>query len=378
MSLVTFQSLYKYGHCSQFLEDLLSEDIQNDNLMTMVTEAGSVSVSRRVMQLLSPLLGSMLTGLPGSGAREGEVVTVIVPDTDTTAVSKMMELLINGETNVDTEKSQEGILSLAECLGVRIHNLETFSSCKKESYEVGQTIEVFISGSNINNNAGAQKDVIEMKLEDSCGDHIHTEDEGDNDITGVKSEESSAIDDESTELSAPHFPDPVPLRKSIKSDGFKEDDVNKLLHGLREKAINSMKSKSNDNPPFQTMIKTALRQIDDKNGSSLKAIHKFVCANYNVDDATVGRRINIALTKMLASKELVATSKNCYKLSSCVKNQVVATRVLGTVKWFNIHKKYGFIIREDTKKDLYMHQNQINNSETPLYGGEVILSSTFI
>ena len=217
MSLVTFQSLYKYGHCSQFLEDLLSEDIQNDNLMTIVTEAGSVSVSRRVMQLLSPLLGSMLTGLPGSGAREGEVVTVIVPDTDTTAVSKMMELLINGEANIDDEESQEGILSLAECLGVRIHNLETFSNCKKESYEVGQSIEVFISGSNINNNAGAQKDVIEMKLEDSCGDHIHTEDEGDNDITGVKSEESSAVDDESIEFSAPYFPDPVPLRKSIKS-----------------------------------------------------------------------------------------------------------------------------------------------------------------
>ena len=371
MSLVTFQSLYKYGHCSQFLEDFLSEDIQNDNLMTIVTEAGSVSVSRRVMELLSPLLGSIMTCDPGSGVRDGEVVTVIVPDTDTTAVSRMIELLINGEANVDSVESQEGILSLAECLGVKIHNFETFSTCKKEIYEVGQTIEVFISGSNINNNAGAQTDV---KLEDSCGDHNHTEDEGDSDITGVKSEESTAIDDESIELSALHFPDPVPTRKLIKSDGVKEDDVNKLLHGLREKAINSMKSRSNDNPPFPTMIKTALRQIDDRNGSSLKAIHKFVCANYDVDEATVGRRINIALTKMLASKEIVATAKNCYKLSSCVKHRVVATRVLGTVKWFNIHKKYGFIIREDTKKDLYMHLNQINNSELPLFGGEVNLS----
>ena len=217
--------------------------------------------------------------------------------------------------------------------------------------------------------------VVEMKLEESCVDHIYEEeDEGDSDITGVKSEESTATDDKSIELSALHFPDPVPTRKSIKSDRVKEDDVNKLLHGLREKAINSMKSRSNDNPPFPTMIKTALRQIDDQNGSSLKAIHKFVCANYDVDEATVSRRINIALTKMLASKEIVATAKNCYKLSSCEKHQVVATRVLGTVKWFNIHKKYGFIIREDTKKDLYMHLNQINNSELPLCGGEVNFS----
>jgi cold shock CspA family protein len=37
----------------------------------------------------------------------------------------------------------------------------------------------------------------------------------------------------------------------------------------------------------------------------------------------------------------------------------VATKVTGTVHWFNIKSGYGFITRNDTKEDLFVHQTAI-------------------
>ena len=39
--------------------------------------------------------------------------------------------------------------------------------------------------------------------------------------------------------------------------------------------------------------------------------------------------------------------------------ELIATRVTGTVKWFNVKSGYGFIIRDDTKEDLFVHQTVI-------------------
>ena len=36
--------------------------------------------------------------------------------------------------------------------------------------------------------------------------------------------------------------------------------------------------------------------------------------------------------------------------------KVIATKVLGTVKWFNIRNGYSFINRNDTKEDVFVHQ----------------------
>ena len=39
--------------------------------------------------------------------------------------------------------------------------------------------------------------------------------------------------------------------------------------------------------------------------------------------------------------------------------EVMAMKVSGTVKWFNVKSGYGFITREDTKEDVFVHQTAI-------------------
>ena len=39
--------------------------------------------------------------------------------------------------------------------------------------------------------------------------------------------------------------------------------------------------------------------------------------------------------------------------------EVMAMKVSGTVNWFNVKSGYGFITREDTKEDVFVHQTAI-------------------
>lgn len=42
--------------------------------------------------------------------------------------------------------------------------------------------------------------------------------------------------------------------------------------------------------------------------------------------------------------------------------KVIARKVLGTVKWFNIRNGYDFINRNDIKEDVFVHQTAIKNN----------------
>ena len=126
MVVVTFNSTNKHGQCAQFLEELSKDNHDQyadvaSNFTAIMTGNGSVTVSRRVMELLSPLVREIVASLPVTAVHD--TLTFTVPDTDPSTVRKMMDLLLTGQTSINTRKCQEDIVNLAESLGVKVKNL---------------------------------------------------------------------------------------------------------------------------------------------------------------------------------------------------------------------------------------------------------------
>ena len=101
MSRVTFNSQTQADCCGQYLADLsLAAPGDPCSQVVVISGTGSVSVSRRLLQLLSPLVREAVASLPVLATLQP--LNIILLDTDTVTVNTMVELVLSGRTNVDT------------------------------------------------------------------------------------------------------------------------------------------------------------------------------------------------------------------------------------------------------------------------------------
>ena len=103
-TVISFNSLNKYGQCAQYLEALGRDDQEPSLQLTLVTGAGRVSVSRRLLQLLSPLVREAVASLPVLATLQP--LNIILLYTDTVTVNTMVELVLTRLNSVDTSGVQ--------------------------------------------------------------------------------------------------------------------------------------------------------------------------------------------------------------------------------------------------------------------------------
>merc|ERR1712217_252087 len=91
---------------------------------------------------------------------------------------------------------------------------------------------------------------------------------------------------------------------------FKLSKMTVAIGAKIEKA--KMLAKKSEYPSSAVMVTAAVKTLDDKKGSSLPAIKKYIAANYKVDVVKASLFIRKAIKKLVADKKLIQV-KGSYK-----------------------------------------------------------------
>jgi len=77
--------------------------------------------------------------------------------------------------------------------------------------------------------------------------------------------------------------------------------------------------------------------------------------------------VNYAAYSIIMPSAAEVTEDNDQEIQKEKSGEVVATQVTGTVKWFNVKNGYGFINRNDTQEDIFIHQTAIKKNNPKKY-----------
>ena len=121
---VSLQSINQPQLCEEMLEAMTRDD--RDSLL-IVTSTQKISVSSKMLQIFSPLYRDILRDIP---IKDGEPVTMILPDTEAAYVQHLLDLLTSGRVKVNnfwrawTCATAGEIFALAKCFKIEIRKTD--------------------------------------------------------------------------------------------------------------------------------------------------------------------------------------------------------------------------------------------------------------